>query len=147
MSDTCGRRFDEALLSGYLDGMLAQGERQQVELHLQGCARCRELLDGMAALRGAARGSTFALPPDEQWSELPRTAGSRALRLGGWGLLLVWLGAVTVLLLVQLVRSGLPTWQWLAGGGAVAGFVLLLASVLLDRLHDMKTDRYRRVHR
>lgn len=147
MSEPCGRRFDEELLSGYLDHALSQGERQLVERHLEGCAACRSLLDELAAVRQAARGTAFVVPRDEQWNELPRTAGSRLLRLGGWGLLLAWLAMVGGLAVVELVRSGIPSWELLAIGGAVAAFVLLLLSVLLDRLRDMKTDRYRRVQR
>jgi predicted anti-sigma-YlaC factor YlaD len=143
----CGRRFDEELLSGYLDRALSQGERQLVELHLEGCAACRSLLDGLGAVRQAARGTAFEAPTDEQWSELPRTTGSRLLRLGGWGLLLAWLTAMTALAIIELARSGMPTWERLAVGGAIIGFLLLLLSVLLDRLHDLRTDRYQRVQR
>jgi hypothetical protein len=32
----------EELLAGYVDGSLAPAEREEVELHLRGCARCRE---------------------------------------------------------------------------------------------------------
>jgi anti-sigma factor RsiW len=143
----CGRGFDEELLSGYVDRALSQGDRQLVELHLEDCAACRSLLAELGAMRQAARGTIFVVPADEQWRELPRTTSSRLLRLGGWGLLLAWLAAVTVLAVVELSRAGLPVWERLMVGGAVAGFLLLLLSVLLDRLHDMKTDRYQRVQR
>jgi anti-sigma factor RsiW len=147
MSAACGRRFDEELLSGYVDGMLAQGDRQRVELHLEDCAACRELVAGLDAVRSAARGSAFALPADEQWRELPRSGASRALRLGGWTLLLAWVSLVAGYALVQVVRSGMPAWERLALLGGAAAFGLLLLSVLLDRLHDLKTDRYTRVQR
>jgi predicted anti-sigma-YlaC factor YlaD len=143
----CGRRFDEELLSGYLDGMLTQRERQQVVLHLEGCADCRGELADLAAVREAARGSAFVVPADEQWQELPKTAGSRALRLGGWLLLGVWLTVMTAFALVELARSTVPAWERVAVAGIVAGFVLLLLSVLLDRLHDLRHDRYRRVNK
>jgi anti-sigma factor RsiW len=145
MSQPCGRRFGEELLSGYVDGMLAQGERQQVELHLASCASCRALTDQLGAMRQAARATAFALPADEQWRELPRSAPSRALRLGGWTLLLAWAVLVVGLAVVELLRSGMPAWERLALLGGGGGFLLLLLSVLLDRLHDLKTDRYSRV--
>lgn len=147
MSAACGRRFDEELLSGYVDGMLAQGDRQRVELHLGSCAACRELVEGLEVVRAAARGSVFALPADEQWRELPRSGASRALRLGGWTLLLAWVALVAGYALVQLVRSGMPAWERLALLGGTAALLLLLLSVLLDRLHDLRTDRYTRVQR
>jgi len=143
----CGRRFDEALLSGYLDGALTQHERQVVSLHLEACADCRAELDDMAALRAAARGTAFALPADGEWGELPRTASSRALRLGGWGLLLVWMAVVLGSGLVELMRAAVPAWERVAIAGVVAGLLLLLLSVLVDRLRELRTDRYRRVQK
>jgi anti-sigma factor RsiW len=147
MSAACGRRFDEELLTGYLDQALTQGERQLVERHLEDCVECRAVVDELGAVRRAARGTTFVVPADEQWRELPRTAGSRLLRLGGWGLLLAWLGLVGGLVVVELARAGMPAWERLLLGGGIAAVLLLLLSVLLDRLHDLKTDRYRRVQR
>ena len=147
MSAPCGRRFDEELLSGYLDGALTQGDRQQVALHLEGCDACRAEVADLSALRAVARGTAFALPSDEQWGELPRTAGSRVLRLGGWTLVLVWLAVVLGCGLVELTRSSVLAWERVAVAGAVAGFALLLLSVLLDRVHDLRHDRYRRVQK
>jgi len=143
----CGRRFDEALLSGYLDGALTQRERQLVSLHIESCADCRAELDDLAALRAAARGTAFALPADDEWGELPRTAGSRALRLGGWGLILVWLAVVVGSGLVELMRAAVPAWERVAVAGVVAGLALLLLSVLVDRLRELRHDRYRRIEK
>jgi anti-sigma factor RsiW len=144
---TCDRRFDESLLSGYLDRALTQGDRQQVEVHVDRCPTCRALLADLGALRGAARSSTFEPPGDEQWNELPRTGGSRVLRLSGWALLLTWVTLVAGIAAVGLARSGAPSWEKLLIVGAVAGFGLLLLSVLLDRLRDLRHDRYRRVQK
>ena len=141
----CGRRFGEELLSGYLDGALTQRERQLVALHLEACAACRAELDDLTALRSAARGTAFALPADDEWGELPRSAGSRALRLGGWTLLLVWLAVVVGSGLVELMRAAVPAWERVAVAGVVAGLALLLLSVLLDRIRELRHDRYRRV--
>lgn len=147
MSAPCGRRFDEELLSGYLDGALTQGDQQRVALHLEGCPQCRAELAELASLRTAARDTAFAVPADDDWGELPRTSGSRALWLGGWTLLGVWLAVVLGCGLVELMRSTVPVWERVAVAGAVAGFGLLLLSVLLDRLHTLRHDRYRRVHK
>jgi len=143
----CGRRFDESLLSGYLDGALTQQERQQVSLHLEACPHCRAELDDLSSLRAAARGTAFALPADDEWGELPRTAGTRALRLGGWTLILVWLAVVVGSGLVELMRAAVPAWERVAVAGVVAGLTLLLLSVLLDRLRELRHDRYRRIQK
>jgi anti-sigma factor RsiW len=144
-SAPCGRRFGEELLSGYLDGALTQRERQRVSLHLEGCPDCRRELAELGALRSAARGTAFAMPRDDEWGELPRTVGSRALRLGGWTLVVLWLLVVAAVGALELLRSSVPAWERVALAAGVAGFALLLLSVFLDRLHDLRFDRYRRV--
>ena len=146
-STQCGRRFGEELLSGYLDGVLAQGDRQRVELHLAECAACRDLVEQLGGVRLAARGTIFLMPADEQWRELPRSVPSRALRLGGWTLLLAWVALMAGVAVVEVLRSGMPVWERLALLGGAGAFLLLLLSVLLDRLHDLKTDRYTQVHK
>jgi len=143
----CGRRFGEELLSGYLDGVLAQGDRQRVELHLENCADCRALVDQLGGMRLAARGTAFLVPADEQGREPPTSVPSRALRLGGWTLLLSWVALMAGLAVVEVLRSGMPVWERLALLGGAGAFLLLLLSVLLDRLHDLKTDRYTQVHK
>jgi anti-sigma factor RsiW len=143
----CDRGFDESLLSGWVDGMLTQQERQLVALHLEGCAACRAELAELVALRDAARSTPFVVPADEQWSELPKTAGSRTVRLSGWALVVAWVSIVAIVGVVELVRSGAPVWQRLLVAGGVAGLALLLLSALLDRVHELATDRYRGVQK
>lgn len=147
MAEPCQRRFDEELLSGYLDGALTQASAQRVRLHLEDCASCRALYEELAALRKTTMSTHFTTPPAESWGELPRTAASRFTRTFGWLVVVAWLA----------VAGGYGTWRFLteAGDGFHAfmvlgvpgGFFLLLVSALLDRLRDLKTDRYRGVDR
>ncbi|MCG8455435.1 MAG: zf-HC2 domain-containing protein [Holophagales bacterium] len=139
--------FDEELLSGYLDGTLSQREAQRARLHLEENAESRRLFAEMRALRQSALETRFSPPEDRDWPELPKTRSSRLSRSLGWLLLVVWL----------VVVSGLALWRFLSQTGdpleifLVLGlpgaFVLLFLSVLLDRLKDLTTDRYRDVHR
>ena len=145
MPEPCGRTFEEALLSGYLDDALVQGDEQRVRLHLEDCATCRTLVDELAAVREATMSSTFDTPRDHEWSEVPRTETSRLIRGLGWPLVIVW----------AILVGGYAMWQgWqesenlveqLILVGGVAGFAMLFLGVLLDRLKAMKTDRYRGV--
>jgi predicted anti-sigma-YlaC factor YlaD len=141
----CPRPFDESLLSGYLDQALIQLDEQRVRVHLETCAECRATLEELAALRQAARSSRFQLPRDEQWRELPRTTASRWLRRAGWLLLALWLAASTTLGAFAL-REAPP---WLAGLvlAGLGGLALLLASVGLDRLRDLRHDPYREIEK
>ena len=145
--ERCPRGFEERLLSGYLDQVLPQGERQRVRLHLETCESCRELLATLEGLRAAARSTEFQVPADEQWNEAPRTGGSRWSRGTGWLLVLLWAVAMAGIGILQLLSSGQPWWEKVVVFGGLAGGAFLLLSVLLDRLHDLETDRYRRVQK
>ena len=147
MPEPCGRTFEEALLSGYLDAALVQRDEQRVRLHLEDCATCRTLVDELSAVREATMSSTFDTPGDDEWSELPRTEASRLANILGWPLVLAW----------GTLLGGYGLWQMWAEAevlierlilvGGVSGFGLLFLKVLLDRLQAMKTDRYREVQK
>lgn len=143
----CPRGFPEELLSGRLDGELTQGEDQRVRIHLEDCAACRQTYEELCELREASMTTPFPSPPDEPWDERPRSAGSGLLRGAGWGLLIVWLVAVTAFGLWQWLTHPATPWERFLAFAGVSGFALLFLSVLLDRLRAAKTDRYRRVEK
>lgn len=147
MSNVCERSFDEVLLSGYLDDALTQAEAQRIRVHLEDCAVCRDLVEELASLRDAARTTTFQEPDDAAWPELPKTRISRFSRSLGWLVVVSWVAVVAVLALWRFVsRAGDPLEVFIVLG-LPGGFVMLFASVLLDRLRELKTDRYRGVFR
>jgi len=135
--------FDEALISGYLDGELAQGEAQGVRIHLEDCAACSQTAAELAKIRGVTMGSAFQVPNDD-WGEAPRGGLSRVLRNAGIVVALAWLVGLVVYTIVELANS-----EDLLGILLLGGFVLatglILASVLIDRMEARKTDRYGRV--
>ena len=147
MSEPCGRTFDEALLSGYVDRALVQQDGQRVRLHLEQCAACRSVVDDLQAVREATMTSTFETPRDDEWSETPRTGASRRLTGLGWPLVTAW----------AVLFAGYALWEGWHGTenlverllllGGVTGFGLLFFRVLLDRLKAAKTDRYREVRK
>jgi anti-sigma factor RsiW len=145
--NVCDRTFDEALLSGYLDGELIQGDEQRVRLHLEGCEACRRELESLAAVREATMTTRFEEPEDRQWSEKGRSAASQGLRRLGWTVLVAWGVAVLVyggyLFLTGPER---PLVKLLVFAG-IAGLVMLLLSVVIDRIRDARSDRYRGVQK
>jgi hypothetical protein len=146
-TNDCGRTFDEALLTGYLDGVLTQADDQQVRLHLEDCADCRRLIEGMRETREATMTTRFELPADDQWNEAPRGLASR-LSLGlGWTLLLVWAVGVCGLVVGHLWSDAMPLTEKLLLFGGISGVALLLLSVLIDRLKTMGNDPYRKVEK
>jgi anti-sigma factor RsiW len=146
MSD-CGRTFDEAQLTGYLDGVLTQADRQRVRLHLEECAACRRLVDEMKETREATMTTRFELPTDDQWSEAPRGMASRLSAGLGWTLLLAWAVGMAGLVVGHIWSDEMPLYEKLLLFGGLSGGALLFLSVLIDRLKTMRTDPYRRVQR
>lgn len=138
-------RFDETLLSGYLDGELTQAEHQRVRLHLEEDAAAREVVAEMRRIREAARTTDLAVPPDDEWKEAPRTTGSRWFRRSGWVLVVGWAIVLLGLALWGLVVGPDAWWEKLLVVAVLAGPVLLFLSVLIDRVNVMKHDRYGRV--
>ena len=147
MPEQCGRTFDEALLSGYLDGALVQGDEQRVRVHLEDCATCRTLVEELATVREATMSSTFDTPRDHEWSEMPRTGASRLAHRVGWPLVIAWAALLGGYALWELWTEAEILVEQLLLMAGVSGFGLLFLRVLLDRLRAMKTDRYREVQK
>lgn len=147
MSTTCARSFDEVKLSGYLDHALPQGEAQKVRIHLEDCAHCRTLFEELRTLRETARSTAFKAPADDQWPELPKTRASWVSRSLGWVVVVAWLAVVVVLALWSLLSQAADPLEVFLYLGLPGGLLLLFVSVLLDRLRELKTDRYRGVQR
>lgn len=137
-------RFDEALISGYLDGELTQGEAQRVRIHLEGCAECRATADELRKLKEVTMSSEFKVP-DDGWDEAPRGSVSHLLRNAGLVVGLAWIIGLVMWLIWELANDPEALVGLLLVGGFLLSAGLILASVLIDRRRAMKTDRYRRV--
>ncbi|MDH3261962.1 MAG: zf-HC2 domain-containing protein [Acidimicrobiia bacterium] len=139
--------FDEALISGYLDGELTQGEEQRVRLHLEDCAECKSMTDELRRLKEATMTTEFREPEDTQWDETPRGPGSGFFRTFGWLILLAWIVGTVGYGLWQTAIDTEDLFEVIIVFGFWLGFGLVFLSVLIDRLKTRKTDRYRRVQK
>ncbi len=147
MAQNCTRSFDEEQISGYLDGALPQMQSQRVRLHVEDCGACRTLLEELETLREAAMSTRFHGPSEDEWPELPRTRPSRFSRSMGWVLVVAWLVVVASLALWRFLSQAADPLEIFLALGLPGGLLLLFVSVLMDRLRELKTDRYRGVHR
>lgn len=139
--------FDEALLSGYLDGELTQAEAQRVRIYLEDHAAAREMMEDLRRLRQAARDTRFKLPPDTQWDERPRGPASATLRRLGWVALVGSGASVLGFGAWQLAVGPFTTFAKVIAFGILFGLGSLFVSVLVDRLRAAATDRYGRVEK
>jgi len=135
-----------ALLSGYIDGELAQQQRQRVEVHCDACSDCETKLNDLRALRhdvGKARLSEYG---EDVWRENMNDGTVKATRGIGW---LLILGALLVCGAIGIYEfvfdSSMGTFEKLLIGAGYGGLALLFISVLRQRLIERKTDKYKDV--
>ena len=139
--------FDEALISGYLDGELTQRDDQRVRLHLEDCAGCRAIADGMRKMKEATMTSEFQVPEDNQWDEKPRGGLSAFVSRFGWTIAIVWVVAIVGYGIWQVATDAENLLEAVLVFGLWAGFGLVFLSVLIDRLKTYRTDPYRRIEK
>lgn len=147
MPERCGRTFDEAMLSGHVDGMLTQADDQRVRVHVEDCATCRAQVEEMRQLREVTMSSKFNVPADDQWSETPRGTTSWLTFSVGWTMLIAWAAIVGGYALWEFLTSDGPWLDKLVVVAPWSAIALLFVSVLIDRLKVMRTDPYRRVQK
>lgn len=147
MAQTQPSPINEELLSGYLDNALPQAEAQKIRVLLEDDAQLRAVYEDLKLLRDAAATTNFVTPPDDAWPEWPQTPMSRFSRSIGWTVMVAWLIVVCGFALWRFASSTGDPLEVFLVLGLPGAFVLLFLSVLIDRIRDLKTDRYRGIHR
>lgn len=136
----------EVTLTGYLDRELTQQESQRVELHLQGCPQCRAVLDELKRAQQLASGLEIEQPNASEWRVLESRILERGTRKLGWVVLVAWLGVTICYALYQLAISPKePLTVKILIFGGLAGITLVFFSVLMERIRERRSDRYRGV--
>ena len=140
----------EALLSGYVDGELTQGDRQRVEVIMEDCQNCAKTFEEMKKLHGEIGGIEY-----EHMTEGERLKAAKdpvaetgaslgqVLVIGGF---IIFYGSLIYLSLKEMLSS--PDTPMLMKIGLPAiflGFGVLLTSVIIDRIKASKTDPYKDV--
>jgi hypothetical protein len=134
------------LLSGYLDGELTQQQRQQVDLHLSGCASCRENMSDLDQLRQRIGRSRLSQGSQDIWRETMDDTGVKASRGIGWFLFIGALLVITGLGIYEfIIDSSVETIWKVLTSALYLGLAALFVSVLRQRLIERKTDRYKDV--
>ena len=145
-------RQDAALLSAYVDGELEPADLARVEAHLAASAEARREVARLRRLKRLTGAVRLKEAPPEAWEGFWQSAYNRSERSLGWLLLglavLVLAGWGATVLLRALL--GAPDLSPLVKGAiiaGVAGLVLLLVSVVRERLHARARTRYKDVIR
>lgn len=134
------------LLSGYLDGELTQQEAQKVMLLLQSDAEYQQLHDEMVSMRQEIQSLSLQESELEHLDKLFQEPVAKTTRVFGFSLLaigaLILVGFVLYSVLMNAAVSFLVKSMVVLLG---LGSLLLLFSVLRQRLVASKSDKYNRV--
>jgi predicted anti-sigma-YlaC factor YlaD len=140
------------LVSSYADGELSGEERAVVEKHLEECSECRQAIREMEDLRKEMNKMGLREPPEEVWKVYTESVYNRLERRIGW--ILVSVGAMIVLFFAGYnAVEGLiadPNLPLVVKGGilfGMGGVVILLISLIRERLFVNKRERYKEIEK
>lgn len=143
MTDSCEQI--EPMLSAYLDDELDPPERAAVERHVAGCSRCARELDELRGIVNAAEELAAPSLDDAVWDAFLGNVYNRIERRLGWTMLIIGSVMVSGLILYEaVVLPWAPMPVKILCAVPFAGLAVLFVSVLRQRMHVARSDRYSR---
>lgn len=132
-------------LMRYLDGEMPPEERARTEAELARSTELQRELALFESLKADIQGLSFH-PATYRTSVWDRV-NAQVNRPIGWIFLVagvaIWLGYGSYV----FATSSVSRWEKLGTGAVAIGILVLLASVIWERLRELETDPYRDVHR
>ena len=140
------------LISSYIDGEVNEEQKRMVESHLKECPECQKEFEEMRKLEEVMGQMELKKPPRETWQVYWSFVYNRLERRIGW--ILFSIGAIILLFFggykaVEGIIQDQTTPLLLKVGilVAMAGLVVLLVSLLRERLFVRKRERYKEVEK
>ena len=140
------------LISSYHDGGLSSEQKRSVEAHIQACSECRKEWEDMKKLEEVMKKMELKKPQPEVWKVYSTSVYNRLERRIGW--ILFSVGAMILLFfggykMVESIFQDATTPVLLKVGilALLGGFVVLLVSVLRERLFVHQRERYKEVEK
>lgn len=138
----------KSLLMGLMDNELTPEEVNEVDRHLIRCAECREEYEQLRETSGQIEKISFVEPADEVLENLWKMPYSRFTRNAGLFLVIGGYLALIIYALFQFLVDGTtPVFPKIVFAALIAGFFILLGSVIRERLHTFQSDPYKEVKR
>jgi predicted anti-sigma-YlaC factor YlaD len=132
----------------YLDGEMSPAERSEFEEHIERCETCRRSLVRFRELQSLTRRVKMKDPTDEFWESYWKSIYRRLERKTAWIFIIVGAAMLIGYELYRTVASfGKITFEKIALVIFIIGALLLLVSIIRERLHQYKVDRYRDIER
>lgn len=139
-------------LSAYLDGEIEHDKKLEIERHLSDCEACRKEYQSFAKLKEVTDRMKFADLSDQLWAGYWKGIYRRVERGAGW--IFLSIGAIILLAfgvyqffkdffadpnISLIVKIGVSTCAF--------GAIILVVSIIRERLFLFKTERYKEVKR
>ena len=140
------------LISSYFDGELDKEKKKLAEKHLKECSECREEFEGMSEFEEVMGKMEFKKPAREVWEIYWASVYNRLERRIGW--ILLSLGAMILLFfggykaIEGIIQD--PTTSLILKVGIIAllgGLVVLLVSIIRERIFVRERERYKEVEK
>ena len=145
-------RKEAHLLSAYVDGELDSKNVARVEAHLNEDKASRLEVDRLRKFNQVTSSLRLKEAPPEEWEEFWTSFRNRCERSIGWILLTVGVAIIGIwslfnLLMALVGTDSLPL--YVKGGifAAAAGILVLLFSVVRERIHKRSRTRYKNIIR
>ena len=132
----------------YIDGEMTVSEQAEFERHLEGCETCRAAVAELGGLEKELGRMRIEDPMDDFWEAYWRGTWRRAERRFSWWLFVAGLAMIAGYFVYESVRNfGRITFGKTAVVVLVVGLLGLLVSVVRERVHQYRSDRYKDVKR
>lgn len=136
----------QILIMGYIDDELSQAEKMKLEAHLKTCAACKQSLAEYKKLKEVSSTMRFKEPNDALWDKQWQRITNKLTRSISWLLIIVGIVIIVGFAIYQFIQN--PGVEGIVRVGIFAlfiGFFLLLISLILERIKEYKTDRYKEI--
>ncbi len=142
----CGR-FKELMMAS-LDGEIGVEDRAELESHLAECADCKREFDELSELSELVGEIELTKPSQEDMMKYWPSVYAKIERGAGWGLVvigaLIWVAYGTFLFITDPTIGSMTKFLIAL---PVVGVLMLLISVVRERINVSKTERYKEVER
>lgn len=127
---------------------MSPGEREEFKRHLESCEDCTRTVQRFEELGRITRRVKMRDPTDEFWQTYWKSLYRRMERRVAWIFILIGTVIFSVYAIYEMIRSfGDLTLEKVAAAFILIGVLLLLVSVVRERCHQYKVDRYKDVKR
>lgn len=142
----------QILITGYVDNELTDDQVKELKAHLDGCPECRKELERARIMKNALDIMSIQTPEDEYWDGYWAGIYNRLERQSGWlffvmGMTVLLIGGVIVLFRDVLFGAETPLWAGIGGTVTIVGSVVLIVSLIRERVRVDRHERYKDVRR